>query len=161
VKKSFTLIELLIVVAIIGILSAVGIPMYQGYIVKVKIESARSNHVRIKSFVSSSLTKCAGGATAAVLPGYYKNIDCSKSANEAAGHFVGYFNKNAGFKNPYNGGLGEYDKGFKWGVYNFKRSSPSLGSSSVFGRGNIIYINTNIGNETGANVYLRDVLIKE
>ena len=36
-KKSFTLIELLIVVAIIGILAGVGIPAYQGYVLNAKV----------------------------------------------------------------------------------------------------------------------------
>ena len=46
-KKSFTLIELLIVVAIIGILAGVGIPMYNGYIVKSKITATNQNHKNI------------------------------------------------------------------------------------------------------------------
>ena len=48
----FTLIELLIVVAIIGILSAVGIPMYNGYILDSK-ESAAKNNLRSISLMES------------------------------------------------------------------------------------------------------------
>ena len=54
----FTLIELLIVVAIIGVLAAVGIPMYNGYITESKIKATTVQHQQIVSFITASIVKC-------------------------------------------------------------------------------------------------------
>ena len=66
-KKAFTLIELLIVVAIIGILAGVGIPMYNGYMTNAKIKATTSNHKNIVNFISANLTNCAAGTSSIVL----------------------------------------------------------------------------------------------
>ena len=51
-QKGFTLIELMIVVAIIGILAAVAIPAYQDYTVKAKVSEASNLVAGVKEAIA-------------------------------------------------------------------------------------------------------------
>ncbi|SDH09206.1 pilin [Nitrosomonas sp. Nm132] len=51
-QKGFTLIELMIVVAIIGILAAVAIPAYQDYTIKAKLSNAISGVNSLKTAIA-------------------------------------------------------------------------------------------------------------
>ena len=61
-KRSFTLIELLIVVAIIGVLAAVGIPMYQGYVDSSRQASCTSKHDYLADWLTYEMFQCETGA---------------------------------------------------------------------------------------------------
>ncbi len=67
-QKGFTLIELMIVVAIIGILAAVALPAYQDYTVRARVSEVILAASSCRTSVTDTVANAPGADVSAVLP---------------------------------------------------------------------------------------------
>ncbi|TDM55232.1 pilin [Aliivibrio fischeri] len=86
-QKGFTLIELMIVVAVIGVLSAIAVPQYQNYVKKAAIGVGLANIAALKTNIEDFIategefpTVVSGGAVSFARLGTFQDLGDGKVA---------------------------------------------------------------------------------
>jgi len=123
-KNGFTLIELLVVLAIIGILSSVGVVAYNGYSESAKAKTAELNYTNINKALMFEFMKCELDSSATV----FNNHKCGSSISPSINTISGFITNNLKMSNPYGSNLINKSPCAQGSV---SISSPSKGNYSV------------------------------
>ena len=99
--NAFTLIELLVVVAIIGILSSVGVVAYNGYTKSAKEKVTESNFNKINKALVLEFMNCELDSSKLI----FNNHSCSNSNAPSANLIGNYITGTLKIKNPYGSSL--------------------------------------------------------
>ncbi len=123
-QKAFTLIEILVVVAIIGTLSAVGVVAYNGYTKSAKAKTAELNYTNINKALMFEFMKCELDSSSTV----FNNHKCGNPNSPSINTISGFITNNLKMSNPYGSNLINKSPCAQGSV---SISSPSKGNYSV------------------------------
>ena len=142
-RKGFTLIELLIVVAIIGILAAVGAAVIPNILTNTKINAAKTNHANVVNWFQLKAVECETEGKITYSSWSKKGTTQEKTCNYTSGwnlvmdlgynhiryHFLAEEQYNKNYMNPFDG-----SEGVQWSNFN-PGSCGKAGQTSFYGYG--------------------------
>ena len=97
IKKGFALVEILVVLAIISILSTIGVTAYNGYVSSANDRSSYSNFNQIVNTMSNEFANCRISPNAKI----FNNQQCSSSSGPSINSISNFFNSSK-LTNPYD-----------------------------------------------------------
>jgi len=164
-KKGFTLIELIVVVAIIGILAAIGVLTYNKYTTAAKIKSTEAKHKMIVKEVNLGFTKCSDRSSSWKIqgaPNYYPSYSCNY-VMEDLNRFLNMLQYHFQWTHPVNPYLPNSHKSYSVtrGSKCQQQTRVELGKTCINNSGNVVKILTNIGDTAGNDFFINNEITTE